>query len=66
MERLKDGNWSNGWVVADASNLHAVKISQLGNPMLTISNMRWDVDVRLCSGSPFAAKEEPTIDPFDF
>lgn len=71
VERLKDGSWSNGWIVVDASNLHAVKISQLGNPLLTISNMRWDVDVRSCTGSPFGGSPEPsakdqTTDPFDF
>lgn len=66
VERLKDGNWSNGWVVADASNLDAVKISQLGNPLLTIRNMRWGVDVRPCTGSPFATEQPPTSDPFDF
>jgi hypothetical protein len=66
VERFKDGKWINGWVVVDASNLYAVKISQLGNPMLTISNMRWDLDVRACEGSPFATQEQPTSDPFDF
>ena len=66
VERHKNGSWANGWVVVDASNLQAVKISQIGNPMLTISNMRWELDVRPCQGTPFAAEEQPQSDPFDF
>lgn len=58
VERFQNGNWSNGWVVVDAHDLEHVKIAQLGNSNLRISNMRWDLDVRLCAGSPF--KESDT------
>tara|TARA_R110000772_G_C13262167_1_gene435497 strand:- start:752 stop:1489 length:738 start_codon:yes stop_codon:yes gene_type:complete len=58
VERFQNGNWSNGWVVVDAQDLEHVKIAQLGNSNLRISNMRWDLDVRLCAGSPF--KESDT------
>jgi len=58
VERFQNGNWSNGWVVVDAQDPERVKIAQLGNSNLRISNMRWDLDVRLCTGSPF--KESDT------
>jgi hypothetical protein len=66
VERCIKGNWANGWVVVDASNLHAVKVAQLGNPMLRVSNLRWEQDVRPCAGSPFPADKTNTTDSYDF
>lgn len=66
VERCIKGNWSNGWVVVDASSLHAVKVAQLGNPMLRISNLRWEQDIRPCAGSPFSAEKTNTTDSYDF
>jgi hypothetical protein len=53
VERLVDGEWRNGWVVHNASDLHAVTIAKLGQPHYLIRNLRWEIDLRLCEGSPF-------------
>ena len=66
VERLVNGAWANGGVVAEAASLHAVKIAQLGNPLLTIGNMRWGVDVRACAGTPSPVEDQQPDDPFDF
>ena len=66
VERLVNGAWANGWVVAEAASLHAVKIAQLGNPLLTIGNMRWGVDVRACASTPSPVEDQQPDDPFDF
>lgn len=53
VERLIDGEWVNGWIVHDDSDPHKVVIAKIGNPLLRISNQRWDIDIRPCE-SPFA------------
>ena len=68
VERSVDGTWQSGWVIADGTNPDLLKIAKLGNPMLTFSNLRWEVDVREATGSPFAdpppeADETPFV-PF--
>ena len=59
VERLTDGQWLNGWVVQDASNPHAVTIAKLGQPTYRIRNLRWEVEVRCCTGSPFPTPQPP-------
>tara|TARA_R100000988_G_scaffold94410_1_gene59094 strand:+ start:366 stop:1988 length:1623 start_codon:yes stop_codon:yes gene_type:complete len=68
VELHRNGVWSNGWVVADASNADSVKAAKLGNANITVGSLRWDLDVRLCQSSPFKAAPETfdTSDPFDF
>lgn len=68
VELHRNGVWSNGWVVVDASNADSVKAAKLGNANITVGSLRWDLDVRLCQSSPFKAAPEPTdiYDPFDF
>ena len=68
VERLIDGAWHNGWVVHDASNPHAVTIAKLGQSAYRIRNLRWDVDLRPCEGSPFVNPkseevEAPSLQP---
>ena len=55
---MSNGQWQNSWIVSEASNAHAVKVEKIGSPALTRSNLRWGVDVRPCTGSPFAAEED--------
>jgi hypothetical protein len=59
VERLQGGEWKNGWVVHDGSNPHAVTIAKLGQPLYRIQNLRWEVDLRPCAGSPFAGPATP-------
>lgn len=62
VERLVDGVWANGWLVRDASDLHAVTIEKLGQPNYLIRNLRWEIDLRLCEGSPFANPKSEEVD----
>tara|TARA_Y100001937_G_scaffold128707_1_gene207047 strand:- start:2484 stop:4100 length:1617 start_codon:yes stop_codon:yes gene_type:complete len=65
VELHRNGDWNNGWVVSDASDLHAVRVAKLGSPNVTVGKLRWELDVRPCQSSPFKADPvEP--DPFDF
>ncbi len=62
VEILRNGKWSNGYVVKDASNPDSITLEKVGNKMITLSNQRLGIDVRPCS-SPFPST---TPDPFDF
>ena len=66
VELHRNGAWSNGWVIADASNPGNVRAAKLGSPSVTIGNLRWDLDVRLCQSSPFKAESTNPSDLFDF
>ena len=78
VELHRNGAWSNGWVVSDASDLHSVRVAKLGSPNVTVGSLRWELDVRPCQSSPFGAPplgdvgkvpEAPApveSDPFDF
>ena len=78
VELHRNGAWSNGWVVSDASDLHSVRVAKLGSPNVTVGSLRWELDVRPCQSSPFGAPplgdvgkvlESPAPvepDPFDF
>jgi hypothetical protein len=65
VELHRNGDWNNGWVVSDASDLHAVQVAKLGSPNVTVGSLRWDLDVRPCQSSPFKA-DPVESDPFDF
>ena len=58
VQKLTSGVWKNGWLVRDGSNPHSIVVEQLGNQMVTVSNLRWGVDVRECVGSAFGSPEE--------
>ena len=60
VELLRNGAWQNGWLVHEhtGTTLTAVKT---GDPMTRISNLRPDLDVRLCS-NPYRA-EDAEADP---
>lgn len=54
VQRLVNGEWKSGFVIADGTNPNALKVSPLGNSMTTYSNLRWELDVKEATGSPFA------------
>lgn len=56
VEVLKGDTWSNGYVIRDSSNPDSVTVEKVGNPMITISNLRSYFDVRPCA-SAFAASD---------
>lgn len=60
VEVNRDGIWSGGYLVRDASDPDSITLEKLGNPMVTLSNQRIDIDVRPCE-SPFSFAE-PEVD----
>ena len=62
---LEADNWSNGWVIYDASDLHSVSIAKLGQPNYLIHNLRWELDIRPCS-SPFVQTSQDQDEPLPF
>ena len=65
VELHRNGEWNNGWVIADASNLDSIRAAKLGSPNVTVGSLRWELDVRPCQSSPFKA-DSVESDPFDF
>ncbi len=43
---LDDGNWQNGWVIADGSNPSDITIARMGSPHLTVEHCSWQIDLR--------------------
>tara|TARA_R100001163_G_scaffold13215_1_gene12235 strand:+ start:115 stop:405 length:291 start_codon:yes stop_codon:yes gene_type:complete len=64
VELHRNGDWNNGWVVSDASDLHAVRVAKLGSPNVTVGSLRWELDVRPCESSPFKA-DPVELDPLE-
>ncbi len=63
VELRRGDAWSNGWVIANASKMDSIRAAKLGSPHITISSLRWELDVRLCqSGS----QEPGPTELFDF
>lgn len=62
VEVLKGDTWSNGYVIRDSSNPDSVTVEKVGNPMITISNLRSYFDVRPCA-SAFAASNSGSTVP---
>ena len=63
VEIRRGDEWTDGFIVRNGSDLNKISVERLGNPMVTISNLRWELDVRPCqSGSQ---EPEPT-ELFDF
>jgi len=63
-----DGTWTNGWIVSNESKPYALTVQRLGNPGLRKRDLRPNLDVRPCLGSPFPQTVIATDDeePLDF
>jgi len=63
-----DGSWANGWIISEESKPNSLAVQRLGNPGLRKRNLRPDLDVRPCLGSPFPQTVIATDDeePLDF
>lgn len=47
VQRLKDdGEWQNGWVIADSSNPSDITIARMGSPHLTAQHYRWQINLK--------------------
>lgn len=55
---LPNGSWEGGWLIHNCVNLEAITIERLGNPMLRIRNMRWEMDLRAAT-SPSTPSDDP-------
>ena len=63
--RLISGEWQTGWLIRDGRNKDAITVEKLGNPNLTVSNLRWNMDVK-AAGSAFSTpKPDPEPQPFE-
>jgi predicted transcriptional regulator len=58
VQKLTAGVWKNGYLVRDGSNPHAIVVEKIGNSKVTISNLRWNIDVRECVGSVFGGESD--------
>ncbi len=63
VELRRGDAWSNGWVIANATKMDSIRAAKLGSPNITISSLRWELDVRLCQ---FGLQEPEPTDSFDF
>tara|TARA_B100000965_G_scaffold402782_1_gene429489 strand:+ start:2461 stop:3966 length:1506 start_codon:yes stop_codon:yes gene_type:complete len=58
VQKLTAGVWKNGYLIRDGSNPHAIVVEKIGNSKVTISNLRWNIDVRECVGSIFGSEDD--------
>jgi hypothetical protein len=63
VEIRRGDEWANGFIVRDGTDPDKISVEKIGSPMVTISNLRWELDVRPCQPEPVEA--QPT-DSFDF
>ena len=52
VEIRRGDEWANGFIVRNGSDPDKISVERLGNPMVTISNLRWGLDVRACQPEP--------------
>ena len=65
VEINRDGNWSNGYVVHDASNLDSMILVKVGSPTVRLLNQRIDIDARPCESAFKQPEPEPEPVPSD-
>ena len=63
VEIRRGDEWADGFIVRNGSDPNSISVERLGNPMVTISNLRWGLDVRACQPEP---QEVQSTVPFDF
>jgi hypothetical protein len=63
VEIRRGDEWANGFIVRNGSNPDSISVERIGNPMVTISNLRLGLDVRPCQPEPI---EVQSTVPFDF
>jgi len=63
VEIRRGDEWANGFIVRNGTDPDKISVERIGNPMVTISNLRWELDVRPCQPEP--PKAQPTVS-FDF
>ena len=63
VEIRRGDEWASGFIVRNGSDPNSISVERLGNPMVTISNLRLGLDVRPCQPEPI---EVQSTVPFDF
>jgi predicted transcriptional regulator len=52
VQRLVDnGDWQNGWIISDNSDLSNIQIARVGSPHICIDNCKWLIDLRPCKNN---------------
>ena len=52
VQRLVDnGDWQNGWIISDNSDLSNISIARVGSPHICIDNCKWLIDLRPCKNN---------------
>ena len=63
VEIRRGDEWVGGFIVRNGSDPNSISVERLGNPMVTISNLRLGLDVRPCQPEP---EEVQSTVPFNF
>ncbi len=63
VEIRRGDEWTNGFIVRNGTDPDKISVERIGNPMVTISNLRLGLDVRPCQPEPI---EVQSTVPFDF
>ena len=63
VEIRRGDEWASGFIVRNGFDPDSISVERLGNPMVTISNLRWGLDVRACQPEP--VEVQSTV-PFNF
>ena len=52
VQRLVDnGDWQNGWIISDNTDLSNIQIARVGSPHICIDNCKWLIDLRPCKNN---------------
>jgi len=49
--KVDNGDWQNGWVISDTTDLHSITISRMGSPHICINDCKWMIDLRPCKNN---------------
>ena len=49
--KVDNGDWQNGWIISDSTDLHSITISRKGYPHICIDNCKWMIDLRPCKNN---------------
>ena len=62
VEIRRGDEWASGFIVRNGSDPNSISVERLGNPMVTISNLRLGLDVRPCQPEPETVQSTVSFD----